>query len=210
MKLNIDPGRPYPRHPRFDLSVVPRDIRRNALSEIFASLKADTMSARLPVVRRLLELLFAYHFLPPKQSLTEDQWYGEIADAAGALVNLYAMNPTKFGWVLIENGSHELGEESDPYSIFLDIAVKAEKFAERARAAAGDKQRRMKMSPFSDLLQGLGRIYLDHTERPPRVSRHHATGAPQGPYFRFVRAVCNIGGIEKTDEAIGSAISRGT
>ncbi|WP_037468329.1 hypothetical protein [Sinorhizobium fredii] len=210
MKLNIDPCRNSPPHPRFVLSLVPREIRRNALSEIFASLKADTMSARLRVVRRLLELLCTYHELPPKQSLTEDQWYGDIADAAGALVNLYAMNPTKFGWELIENGSHELDEESDPYAIFLGIAVKAAQAAERARAAAGGKQRRKKTSSFGDLLEELGRIYLKDTERPPRVSRHHATGAPQGPYFRFVRAVCNLGGIDKTDEAIGSAISRGT
>lgn len=60
---------------------------------------------------------------------------------------------------------------------------------------------------FHNLMNSLGGIFVQFWRRAPGVSRPDQT-TPDGPFFRFVAAVADELKLDKTDEALATAIKR--
>ena len=56
------------------------------------------------------------------------------------------------------------------------------------------------------LIDRLGPIYEEATGEPVGRSTDPKTERPIGPFVRFMRGVCDLGGIAKTDEGIATSI----
>lgn len=61
--------------------------------------------------------------------------------------------------------------------------------------------------PLDMLVQDLYGLWIDCYHSLPKFSRDGHTNAPTGPFFRFVRGVCQALSVETTDEALGSRIA---
>ena len=62
-------------------------------------------------------------------------------------------------------------------------------------------------SAFQELLGELGRIYVMFWRRAPGYSRPEQS-RPDGPFFRFVEAVCEQLDLRRSEEALATAITR--
>lgn len=219
MTKNLSPSRIHLlseiSRPQYRFSDIPKATLRKALKTIFKELGTETCRECRAVLVDLRQMLTMY--LVDKEAAessprAEDarRWHADVNKHSRDLVRLIAESETHhFLWFdsLIHSGEDKFLSPTSRIQSAIDMVNLLDKIGRRAEDF-GTFHRNRKDWPFAVLLEGIGRLYSEHTGKEPRVSTT-LEGKNTGPFVRLMSAVCDlIGEHHRTNEALAQAFRR--
>ena len=203
MALVLIPNRLFPSFT--GLRKLSKNGRRQALITVFSELGVKSLRERRAALRRLRRALSSYwrdKNLADSELTAKEQrrWYVDVQRFASEATRLIGNDPLQIGRFAALTDERIKNVERLA-QIFRDLKCRVDTTSPKVRRGG-----RPRDWPFKGLVRRLGPLYTDSTKRPLRPGTDRVSGKPSGPAFRFVRAVCDLGGIDKTDAAIWTAI----
>lgn len=197
-----------PDTPRFKIQFqhLDRDLRRAALRTIFTELRADRLSDCRTTIHHIEQVIWLYmqhpktHYKTVPSAKDRAKWVRAVNRHSAELAALLRTCP--YGENFIHNATHLCVSDVTGN---LDLLAKVF----QASAHPTPKGLGRPREGFDWLVSGLASFFT--SRRPDKtVAGYSRPGGfnPGGPFFRVVRAVCDLIGLEKEDEAILRQISR--